>query len=85
MYTKEQRHEIYKKALDFLIEYGYFGYMCNAIHLVSGKYPSDMSVYPEILKGKPTVGKYASYWFPFNKQGHEKRIEILKQAIKETE
>lgn len=42
---------------------------------------SYMECYPEIYKYKPNNHKY--YWFAKNRT--KKRIDILKQAIKETE
>lgn len=50
-------------------------------------YPLFGTEFPELVKHRPShidVGM-RQYWFPFNEEGFEKRKEILKQAIKETD
>ena len=46
----------------------------------------NMGSFPEIVMHRPLDYEKSNYWFPpLTKEGQEKRIEILKQAIKETE
>ena len=94
-FTKEERNAIYKQALieaneDIHFPYGICHWIGNAAErLRFGRYTEDMAeLYPEIEKHRPFRNfmdkTYADvYWFdPRDKQI---RIDILKQAIKETE
>lgn len=86
-----QRNELYKNAL-FLFELNSgiigFCYLFKQFEIF------DLSELPEIYKHKPKPDNVASllsptlnlgYWFEFDDNGKQKRINILKQAIKETE
>ncbi len=47
-------------------------------------YSEIISQFPELLKHKPYKRLIYDNWFPYTKEGYEKRIKILKQAINET-
>ena len=92
--TKKVRHQIYVEALNHTNKnYG----LCSAIkdayiilfdpntrYVIDKHNPyRSMNKYPEVYKHKP-IGA-TLYWWQYNAEGLEKRIAILKQAIKETE
>ena len=91
---RKERNEIYKKALEFYLkqisEHSYFG-LCFCIsqsselgdiygHNYCPFY--NMQNYPEIFKRKPEIPYSIYYWF--HKDNTAIRIEILTNAIKET-
>jgi len=82
-YTKQERHEIYKDAINLLNDYAH---ICNCILFVL---PNDIKRinlcdFPEILKHKPENIEIDRSWWKCDEEGKNKRIEILKQAILET-
>ena len=88
--TREQRHEVYKAALEYYVEYSnetdFFG-LCWAIHAGDCgierpdiyDYPAQ---YPEIFKHAPKFAERKNYWWPV--YNREIRISVLKQTIEET-
>ena len=55
---------------------------CAALYWVTGEFsPDSLNNYPELIKYKPK-GKRA-YWFEVDKEGIEKRKNILRKIIKE--
>lgn len=93
--TKKERHSIYVLALvkyKRRIEEGLHFGLCDAIEGAAWKifgwdnYPDpydNMEGYPEIAKYKAEGD--GTYWFSKHGDGIQKRINILEQAIKETE
>jgi hypothetical protein len=82
--TKEQRHDIYVKALiEAEKDDGYPFGLCIWIYWVMDVDYCDMDEFPEILLHKPRKKYSVTYWF--NPTDKQIRIDILKQAIKETE
>ena len=91
-FTKEERHALYVQALieseqDLAPRYGLCIWISWAYQCIYGKAERDefIDMLPEIIKHKPWYfdEKNDPYWFdPYDKQI---RIDILKQAIKETE
>ena len=63
----------------------------NSFLLFDQNISLEVSPFPEVLKWKPKSLVYSngnpngSFWFPLDKRGAYKRIEILTQAIKELE
>ena len=45
----------------------------------------EKSEFPELVKHRPASFEVMSYWFRKNDEGMQKRIQIIEQAIKETE
>lgn len=43
------------------------------------------SEFPEIVKHRPDSFEIMHYWFRKNDEGMQKRIQVIEQAIKETE
>ncbi len=92
--TKAERHEVYKGALKEIRKpknknvYG----LCAALSYWDGgssfypKYDAFLymqQLFPEVYKHKPTKTQCFDFWFSIE-NGFQKRIDILKQAIKET-
>ena len=88
--TREQRHEVYKAALELYI-ISDFVYMpiglcyainncfCNIDRPYIYDYPAQ---YPELFKHAPKISERDIWWWPaYNR---EIRILVLKQAIEET-
>lgn len=95
--SKELRHDIYVEVLrrykedikDRLISSGLCYYISKVkddiLNYEEWEFDPYFAIelYPEILKHKPESA--VTYWFPINtKEGIDKRIEILEQAIEET-
>ncbi len=92
--TKKQRHGFYLKMLDVYVKdkrehfwYSlytdtcYYG-LCHVVGSLSyGAY--NINCFPEIMKGMPENAHIHAFWW--NRYDKAPRIEILKQAIKETE
>lgn len=91
MINKKLRNLMYKYALDvYTTEYipreDFAGTgLCWLLYVAGEKYKISQSVgisnYPELMKHKPIEAK-GLFWFPTT--DFKIRIEILKQAIKET-
>jgi len=88
--TKKQRHQIYKDALALYLRLKALIGLCYVIRysmpddicIDYDPYANDFKYFPEIKKRKPKQKHSAEEWFPYE---HTKiRIDILKQAIKET-
>lgn len=94
-YTLEQRHAIYKKALEIygttITESGfkYYGlchYIERAGKLVLNQYV-DIFDLPDFLAKEPnnySSRKFNLMWFNDSKYGDKQRIAILKKLIEET-
>lgn len=86
MYTKQQRNEIYKKAYDSLlnVDTNRLG-LCWAVNVAGclDGYDYNFKNLPEISLRNPNTEN--NRWFSLDLDGKQKRIEILKQAIAETE
>lgn len=96
MYTKNERNYIYSEALtEFLnaLSSGICIGLCCCIgkaeKRLNGKtiefVNHPLENFPEVIKHEPKQWEEFCYWFHTDLKGAEKRIEILKQAIKETE
>jgi hypothetical protein len=95
-FTKTQRNEIYKKAFSLverlISQKSEILFLCTAIssacYHLHGIYDADTNIkidFPELYAFKPK-NKYGSeVWFDVDWEGEQKRIEILKAIIKETE
>lgn len=94
MYTKEQRHEVYKRALHFFINHTFYLGMCPAI--IDADYtitkskkslPRIYNFYPELRDLCPQNKKMLGYisqtfwWDPYDRQI---RIENFKKIIEQT-
>ena len=89
--NRKQRNKIYKKALEIYLELEnpFFMGFCkllmitaSKIHIYITDYYSDIiDSFPEIEKHRPSDAK--TFWFPTGDK--EIRINILNQAIRETE
>ncbi len=88
-YTKQERNAIYRQAL---IEsetdnppYGLCTWLIWAIRRIEGRFCAhiDMPYFPEIMKHLPRKKFGTAYWF--DSKDKQIRIDILNQAIKETE
>ena len=92
--TKEQRHAIYIKALELYgsttkSEYQYYGlcyYIEKASKLLFNCYNDSYTFDEFVLKEPKNYDKrdYSLMWFPNTKYYNNKRREILKELIKET-
>lgn len=86
--TREKRHLVYKKALEYYRESvtGRYGLgMCQALEKacdILAIIPPGEGIYafPEIMKHKPVTMN--PFWFPLN--DHDSRVKILESAIEET-
>ena len=89
--TREQRHEVYKAALEYYDIVGGFAGLCASIECCNcdierpaiSTHPAQ---YPEIFKQCPKwsdlIGGRHSYWWPVSNIGI--RYKILQQAMDET-
>ena len=94
--TKNDRNRIYTLALQAMGAEKFKGSdllgMCaaidDAIHSLHGYFPTpygSLNRYPEIFKHEPKKTFGLGYWFERgDPTAYDKRIVILKQAIKET-
>ena len=96
--TKNERHTIYKKLLEVVCDdpglpVGICFHLTdvdlseNSINFsrwstLNGVYK--MYYLPELYKQKPTKTHNNFYWFPFTREGWEKRIAIIEKAIELT-
>lgn len=94
------RNNIYRR-IETLIEIDmyekkYDGGLCWYILMATDfQFNSEYNVvnnYPELMKHKPILrfppfilNLKTGYWFPCTEKGLDKRLEVIKQAIKETE
>lgn len=87
MKTKKQRLEIYKKMLEWFKDENYDDYFpcfCSAIRVIALRLQQGFYIYdfPELMKYKPDYINYV-FWFEIDKEGIEKRKQILRKIIKE--
>lgn len=93
-FQKRQRLSIYKAALKHFkknnSDYDYDEGLCYVINEVTdstspgrGNFSDILRYFPEIMKRKPKDANF--WWFPNSKQGKNKRVNLLKAAIKELE
>lgn len=97
IYTKEQKHEIYTRMLylyNFYIAAGYLvGYSwvlaqtlielnLDNLQKIGSNKEYQLQPLAELTKHKPEELKFFPYWFDY--KDTESRINVLKQAIKET-
>lgn len=86
--TKRERNKVYKKVLEWYVMPG-GGWLKGRCYGFCGAFASrdagDLSLYPEIMKHKPHYLCSLLFWFSRDRAGYLKRIDILKQAIRETE
>lgn len=87
-FTKKQRHEIYKKALDYFNKSP--DLLCPILCYVSGldalcvAYVDTPQYFEEFKIQKPKgKGEFASWW-PRNDVGNKKRKAVLLECIRET-
>ena len=87
-YTKQERLDIYKKALDLFHDPGFWrvNYLCCALNIVTNwrydvvDFPDFLeSVFPEIYALKPKGLEGGRVWWPG--QGREIRIKKLTEVI----
>lgn len=89
-FTKEQRHEIYKKALDLYShmrerkfsgsQKGLPAYLSVCLMVVSkSSTGSNNSMFPEFLSIDPLLDEYND-----SEQAHQKRVELMEKCIEET-
>ena len=84
--TKEEHHEIYKKALH---HYEPNRLLCVLIFECSETWPPDKGIshtehlFPELGSHRPTFYVGAGWW-PMDDEGVKKRIEVLKDCIERT-
>lgn len=92
--TTQERKEIYERILkDFQedVEYrkesGFCHWLISNINAEKkDKFPEcDINTYPELVKHKPSLAIYGTYWWDVspNSGGRTRRIEVLKRAIKD--
>jgi len=82
-YTKERRHEIYKAAYDYFLQYPEDTiYICWCLEYVSDVYWLDINDYPEFLAHKPDGADVYKPWWPDGDR--ETREKVFKQIIEET-
>lgn len=88
IYSVETRNKIYKMVFSNLYKQDYLcinlASACITEGLIKKRRNIDMNNFPEILKFKPKNRNISHSWFTMGKVGYEKRLEILRQAIKET-
>jgi hypothetical protein len=93
--TKALRKKIYILALNYIKNHVYYrsnkefpmgfcGIISKVINNDREKFNmyNEKSVYKELKKYRPKT-KFLRYWFPIDKEGTKKRIEILEQVISE--
>ena len=84
--TKKQRLEIYKKMLKWFEGEDYNDYypcFCAAIRVIALQLQQEFCIrdFPEFIKYDPFNGR--AFWFSLDKEGIEKRKQILRKIIKE--
>jgi hypothetical protein len=90
-FEKRQRLSIYKAALKFFRanndSWNYDNGLCHIINEVTGEtcpdggcYSEILRFFPEIMKRKPKTANW--WWFENDKSGKRKRINLLKQLLK---
>lgn len=88
MESKEERHELYKGALDWFFPLCGICYAINEYRRSKGGDWPPIRLYelPEIWEQKPEEmhDDLYEYWFPLNAEGAEKRKQILLNAIEAT-
>lgn len=96
MLTKGQRIAAYLYAIDYFekIKPGDFNDLHNGICEELWDWVRDQSIYrlnryfndyfPELQKHNPGFVS-SDYWFPFDEPGRLKRLEVLKECLKEVE
>ncbi|MEI6186962.1 MAG: hypothetical protein WCP46_00475 [Alphaproteobacteria bacterium] len=92
VYSKKQRHEIYKRLLKVVCKDSSTNEgLCYYLNRVSGTYwDCEIHEFPELNKHKPiemfkgTRYKYPVYFAPTTYAGWETRIKWIIQAIKDT-
>ena len=85
--TKAERHKVYKKALKLFISESTPNDSIGICHIINRVYGSfkEINDFPEILMHKPAIVDKLEYWWgTYTQEGYDKRIEVLKEAIKLT-
>lgn len=87
-YTKEERNAIYRQALiesrnGICPPYGLCTWISLALRKIYDTIDVNIELFPEIYKHKPSTTYSVVHWFDIRDK--QTRIDILKQAIKETE
>lgn len=91
--------ELLKKDLEEneLYRAGFCCHLRDAMYEIHSPYYSEVDPYdelkkdvekcefPELVKHRPESFEEANYWFWKNDEGMQKRIQVIEQAIKETE
>jgi hypothetical protein len=93
--SKADRIAIYKGAIESLkhdndCSFGFCWHLSAVCRRLKGKYETAYyngmeQNYPEIYAYKPKVTHTTTYWFPTDKRGITKRVNILKKVIAKLE
>lgn len=90
MHNRKTRNKIYKEMLNQALCMEKYHGLCNFLIISQYKFKLlklEIYYYPELIKHKTPcpIRETFAFWFPQNLTGYRKRIDIIKQAIKETE
>jgi hypothetical protein len=95
IFTKAERHRIYKNALQLLLRkiqsQCETALCCDCIYISAYTiYRQNIRVtdfpvfFPEFSSQRPAGVSYADVWFPLTENGNKQRIELLTKIIEET-